>query len=148
MLASFNVCLPFQRVIMVQMNMPMRDLLVDFFQELCDDETEEEVRAFGDALQDPSIYVHAVKADEPSFLICEKYMGVVVAELNEAMRNLICGFIDDVDGVETQIIAFSRALRDPLQSLEIRLDKLREQNEPDKVGEYSDKVRRRKLTMV
>lgn len=140
---SFNVCLPFQRVIMVQMNMPMRDLLSDFFHDLCDDQTEEEVRAFRDALEDPSIYVHAVKAEEASFLVCEKYMGVIVVELNEAMRDMLCSFISDVEGVESQIVAFNRALMDPLQSLDIRLEKLRESREPPG---YSDRVRKRKLT--
>jgi len=147
---TFNVCLPFQRVTMVQMNLTMRDLLYDFFQELCDDETEEEVIAFGDALDDPAIYVHASRFDEPSFIIFEKYMGVVVIEMNDPMRDLIRKFIDDVEGIEKEIMAFSKALADPEASREIRDNKLRELRE-GKEGkavpeEQLGKVRRRKLT--
>jgi len=149
---AFNVCLPFHRVIMIQMNTAMRDLLSDFFHELCDGETPEEVLAFRDALDDPSIYVHASKPQDPSFLVCEKYMKVIVVEINEAMRDLLCEFINDVEGLESQIMAFNLALTDPFASLEIRLEKLRRdqgnQNEQPKQEEEQGKVRRRKLTMA
>jgi hypothetical protein len=144
---TFNVCLPFQRVTMVQMNLAMRDLLHDFFSELCDDETEEEVVAFGDALEDPAIYVHASRFDEPSFIVCEKYMGVVVIEMNNPMRDLIRKFISDVEGVEREIMAFSKALADPEASREIRDNKMRWRRENrQEEQEQQGKVRRRKLT--
>lgn len=146
---TFNVCLPFQRVTMVQMNLTMRDLLYDFFNDLCDDETEEEVIAFKDALDDPAIYVHASRFDEPSFIICEKYMGVIIVEMNDPMRDLIRKFISEVEGVEREIMAFSKALADPEASREIRDNKLkylRENGKATEEPEQQGKVRRRKLT--
>jgi len=153
-LPAFNVCLPFQRIIMVQMNVAMRDMLSNFFNELVDDkdkETEEEIIAFRDALEDPSIYVHATRPDEPSFLICERYMGVIVIELNEAMRDLIRYFIGEIEGrIEDEIWAFNRALADPEASREIRDSKLRaKRTDPAEIEEPpqpQSKIRHRKLT--
>ena len=144
---TFNVCLPFQRVTMVQMNLTMCDLLHDFFAELCDNETEEEICAFRDALDDPAIYVHAIRFDEPSFIICEKYMGVMIIELNDPMLNLLRDFINYVEGVEKEIMAFSKALADPEASREIRDNKLRNsQHNQSREDNNQGKVRRRKLT--
>lgn len=148
-LPAFNVCIPFQRITMVQMNVPMRDLLYGFFQELVDDETEEEMIAFRDALMDPSVYVHATRPSEPSFLMCEKYMNVVVCELNDAMRKLVRDFISEVEGrVEDEIWALSRALKNPEASREIREQKRSNRNGRKHSPEVKPqgKIRHRKLT--
>lgn len=142
---AFNVCVPFQRIIMVQMNLAMRDLLHDFFDELVDDSTEEELVAFRDALEDPAVYVHATKPTEPSFLVCERYMNVVVVEMNDAMKGLIRKFINEIDGgVEDEIWAFNRALQNPEASRKIRQQKRinRQAAEPEA---QQGKIRRRRL---
>jgi len=152
---AFNVCLPFQRIYMVQMNLTMRDMLSDFFHELVDEETdEEEIVAFRDALDDPSIYVYARRPHEPSFLACEKYMNVIVIELNEAMRQLILRFIRELnDRVIDEIWAFNKALEDPEASQAIREQKKAElaarkaeQEQEAEVEAPQGKIRRRKLT--
>lgn len=141
---AFNVCVPFQRITMVQMNIAMRDLLYDFFSELVDNNTEEELVAFRDALDDPAIYVHATKPSEPSFLMCEKYMNVIVVEMNDAMKQLIRKFINEIEGmVEDEIWAFNRALQNPEASREIRRQK--RNNRQNGEQENQGKVRRRKL---
>jgi hypothetical protein len=147
---AFNVCLPFQRIYMVQMNVTMRDMLSDFFHELVDEETdEEEIVAFRDALDDPSIYVYARRPHEPSFLACEKYMNVIVIELNEAMRQLILRFIRELnDRVIDEIWAFNKALEDPEASQAIREQKKAElaARQEAEAEAPQGKIRRRKLT--
>jgi len=127
----------------------MRDTLSDFFHELVDEEAEEEIVAFRDALDDPSVYVHATRPNEPSFLMCEKYMNVIVIEMNEAMRDLIRQFINEIEGrIEDEIWAFNRALENPEASREIREQKQsgRVPRKPEIETPPSSKIRRRKLT--
>ena len=150
-LPAFNVCVPFQRITMVQMNLAMRDVLSDFFHELVDEEAEEEIVGFRDALDDPSVYVHATRPNEPSFLMCEKYMNVIVVEMNEAMRDLIRKFINEIEGrIEDEIWAFNRALENPEASREIREQKqsgrFARKAEPEAPAPPPSKIRRRKLT--
>jgi hypothetical protein len=56
----------------------------------------------------------------PKFNVVEPFQGVVIVQMNDEMGQLLSDFINDVEDVEREIRAFSKALQDPLKSRELR----------------------------
>jgi len=65
------------------------------------------------------------KFQRPKFTVDESFLGVTVVKMNDAMRELLSQFIDDVNDVEPEILALSKALIDPVKSRELRDEKNR-----------------------
>lgn len=109
---TFNVNPPFMGVTMVQLNHAMSIELQRFIGSIND--VEDEILAFKAGLRDPAndgVYVYG---QGPSFLVIRSFKGVVMAELNQEMRDLLIQFISDIEGGVDKIIwAFRLALENP-----------------------------------
>lgn len=67
---------------------------------------------------------------KPKFNVVEPFQGTVIVQMNREMRELLSDFIDfvttdyyndeEVDRVEREIVAFGKALQDPVKSRELR----------------------------
>lgn len=70
--------------------------------------------------------------DKPVFSVGEPFMGVLTVQMNRAMADLLNRFIYEVsqeynpEDVETEIKAFSSALRNPHKAADIRREKRRQ----------------------
>lgn len=54
-------------------------------------------------------------SQKPTFNVVRPFMGVLTVQMNHAMSIALQNFIDDVEGLETEIEAFAAALHDPIQ---------------------------------
>lgn len=56
----------------------------------------------------------------PKFNVVEPFQGVIIVQMNDEMGQLLSNFINDVEGVEREIVAFGKALQDPMKSRQLR----------------------------
>jgi len=120
---AFNVVVPFEAITMIQMNRQMTDLVSEFIFDF--DEIDDEVYAFADHLINPGSWSRKSsdieEQDWPSFTI-DRINNVYCVLLNKKMcQSLIC-FFDEVEeeDVEIQVLALSKALKDPEKCSQIR----------------------------
>lgn len=113
---AFNVVEPFDGILIVQMNGPMRDLLRDFIFEF--DEIDTEMYALAEALTDPRRWFR--RATGAAFST-ERFESVTSVHLNQYMCRTIRDFIDQCDGhLERELLALSKAIANPEQCYRLR----------------------------
>lgn len=121
---TFNIVPPFLGVTVLQLNHSMSHELQKFIGSIEESDVEQEMAAFKAALRDPINEGAYVFKEGPCFSIIRSFKGVVLAELNEEMRQLLIEFISDIEGGVDKIIwALKLALEDPDTTRTIRIRK-------------------------
>lgn len=111
---TFNIVPPFMGVLVVQLNHAMSLELQHFISSINEEDVDEEVDAFRQALRDPAQFGVYVFKEGPSLLAMRSFKGVVIVEMNLEMRDILVDFISEIDGGVDKIIwAFRLALENP-----------------------------------
>lgn len=133
---AFNVFEPFQGSTIVAMNEAMVSMLVNFINEVDDDE-DTDIFMLGNALSrhrsddsdfEPDRNAAQRFASDMGYFGVGECNNVVTITLSQRVSDKLQTLIDNYK-VERELVAFRRALQDPEQSREIRSNKLRQRQQ-------------------